>query len=161
MHLYISAEKENTYFIDTIKKYCANSHGRHTCIFFPHFPNLPREINSKIVQNIFQADLIFMDVTPRKVYTMVGKKKRTEWFTDHKIIFEYATAVALGKIEDTKVYCLGDTNNLHEFWRERTVDHYPLNDQEAFLDYLNEIISRREKDPNKKMRQSRINASFS
>jgi len=162
MHIYISAERDNAYFIDTIKKYCANSHGRHTCIFLPDVPSLLGETPStKILHNIFDADLIFMDATPRKFYTGLGKKRRTKWFTNQITIFEYAMAVTLGKIEAMKVYCLVSPNYLHQVLRERIVDQYPLNDKVTFLNYIDEIVSQRERDPNKLMRQSRISASFS
>lgn len=162
MHLYISAERENTYFINNIKKYCANSHGRHTCIFFPDLNNLPGEtFSTRIMQNLFGADLIFMDATPRKLYRRTGNKKRTEWFTNQRIIVEYTMAVTLGKTEDMKVYCLVSPNHLHQVLRERLVDTYPLNDNMAFLNYIGNIVTQREKDAYRVMRQARIGGRFS
>lgn len=162
MHLYISAERENTYFIGTIKNYCADSHGRHTCVFLPDAPSLPGEsFSRKIMNNMLNADLIFMDATPKKFQRDVGKKKQTEWFTDQKIIAEYATAVTLGKTEDIKVYCLVSPSLLPEILREKIVDSYPRNDKAAFLNYINDLVSQLEQDPNRQMRRSRIGASYS
>lgn len=161
MHLYISAETENAYFIDTIKEYCANSHGRHTCIFLPDIPSLPGETPStKIVHNIFDADLILMDATPHKFYTEAGRKRRTVWFTNEMIISEFTVAVTLGKSDVLKVYCLVSPDHLYQVLRERVVDPYPLNDKVAFLDYIDKLVVQLEQDPNKVMRQSR-SASFS
>ena len=162
MHLYISAESENTYFIDTIKEYCVNSHGRHTCVFLPDVPRLPGEtLSTKIMHNIFGANLIFMDATPKKFRIRVGKETRTEWFTNQRIIVEYAMAVTQGKIEDMKVYCLVAPDYLHHVLRERIADPYPLNDKVAFLNYIDDIVSQLERDPHKLMRQSRIGGYFS
>jgi hypothetical protein len=162
MHLYISAERENTYFIDTIKKYCANSHGRHTCVFLPDAPSLPGEtLSRKIMNNVLNADLIFMDATPTKFQAGARNKRQTKWFTDQRIIAEYAMAVTLGKTEDIKVYCLVSPNLLPEVLREKIVDSYPRNDKAAFLNYIDDLVSQLEQDPNKQMRRSRIGASFS
>jgi hypothetical protein len=162
MHLYISAERENTYFIDNIKKYCANSHGRHTCIFLPDLNSLPGEtLSTKVMQNIFGADLIFMDATPIKFFKETGNKNETEWFTNQRIIVEYAMAVTLGKTEDMKVYCRVSPDHLHQVFRERIVDAYPANDDVAFLNYIDKIVTQREQDSYKLMRQARIGGKFS
>jgi hypothetical protein len=162
MHLYISAERENTYFIDTIKEYCANSHGQHSCVFLLDIPSLPGETFSrKMVNNILDADLIFLDATPKEFHVKVRKKTQTEWLTDPRIIAEYVVAVTLGKTEDMKVYCLVSPNHLQEIFRERIVEAYPVKSKAAFLKYINDLVSKMEQDPRRHMRRSRIGASYS
>jgi hypothetical protein len=52
-------------------------------------------------------------------------------------------------------------NLLPEVLREKIVDSYPRNDKAAFLNYIDDLVSQLEQDPNKQMRRSRIGASFS
>ncbi len=162
MHLYISAERENTYFIDTVKEFCASSRGRHTCVYLLDAPSLPGETFSrKMVNNILDADLILIDATPKEFKTKVGTKTVTKWFTDPRIIAEYVVAVTLGKTDDAKVYCQVFPRLLPEIFRERTIESYPLRNKRAFLKYLSDLIAQLEKESNRHMRRSRIGASYS
>ncbi len=162
MHLYISAERENAYFIDTVKEICATSRGRHTCVFLLDAPSLPGETFSrKMVNNVLDADLILIDATPKEFKTKAGAKTISKWFTDPRIIAEYIVAVTLGKTDDTKVYGQVSPNLLAELFREKIIESYPLKNKTAFLKYLSDLIAQREQDPNRHMRRSRIGASYS
>lgn len=162
MDLYISAERQNTYFINTIKRYCDDSQDKHSSIYLPDIPALPGEtLSRRIKRYIAAADLIFMDATPQRLQRTVNGRTEDVWFTNQGIILEYAVAITLGKIEDIKVYCLVSANHLHQALRERIVDPYPVNNEEAFLTYINEIVTQRELDSPALLRQSRIKASFS
>jgi len=159
MNIYISAERENTYFINTITDFCNNSEGKHDWIFLPEMPATPGEtLSRRLVRYIAAADLIFMDATPKELRRIEGEER--VWVTNQGIIMEYAITVALGKIEDLKVYCLVTPNRLHQVLRERIVDPYPLNDEAEFLRYISEIVNQRENEIPTLLRQSRMAASF-
>lgn len=162
MRLYISAERQNTYFINTIKRYCDDSQGKHSWIYLPDMPSLPGEtLSRRILRYIAAADLIFMDATPQKLQRRMNDSVEDVWITNQGILIEYGVVAALGKIEDMKVYCLVSPSHLHQILRERIVDPYPLNDENAFLKYIDEIVSHREHDSLALLRQSRIRASLS
>jgi hypothetical protein len=163
MRLYISAERDNTYFIDIIKKYCDGSQGKHSWIFLPEMPSQPGEtLSRRIIRFITDSDLIFMDATPKRYQrTEAGGTTEERWLTNTGIVIEYAIAVALGKTDDLKVYCLESPSNLHQVLRETVVDPYPQNDETAFLSFIDAIVTTRERDSPKLLRQSRTKASFS
>ncbi len=162
MHIYISSEKDNAYFIDTVKEYCAGSRGRHSCVFLLEAPSLPGETYSrKMVNNMLDADLILVDATPKKIQAKASGKTMTEWLTDPRVIAEYAIAVSLGKTDDIKVYCRVSLSHLAEIFQERTVESYPLGNKTVFLKYLDDLVFRMEQDPRRLMRRSRIGASYS
>ncbi len=162
MHLYISAESNNVYFISTVKQYCAGSRGRHSCVFLPDAPSLPGETYPrKMMNNMVTADLILVDATPRKVQVKANEKTRRQWLTDPRVIAEYAIAVSLGKTDDIKVYCRVSPSHMAEIFHDRTVEFYPLDNKEAFLKYLDDLVSRMEQEPRRLMRRSRIGASYS
>lgn len=159
MNIYISAERDNTYFINTIKKFCDDSQGKHTWIFLPEMPAAPGEtLSRRFLRYIAASDLIFMDATPKQLRKPEGDQ--TVWVTNQGILMEYAISIALGKIEDIKVYCLVSANRLHQVLRERIVDPYPLNNEDDFLQYIEEIVNQREEDSLSLLRQSRMQASF-
>lgn len=161
MNLFISAERQNTYFINTIKRYCDDSQGTHSCIFLPDTQAQPGEtLTQRIIRLVYSADLIFMDVTPKAYFREVEDNREESWFTNQGILIEFGVARTLGKIEDMKVYCLVSPNHLHPCLRERIVDPYPLNDENAFIEYINEIVSQREHDSFALLRQSRVQASI-
>lgn len=159
MNIYISAERDNTYFIRSIKKFCEDSQGKHTWTFLPEMPATPGEtLSRRFLRYIATADLIFMDATPKEL-----KKPQSDesvWVTNQGILMEYAISIALGKIEDIKVYCLVTADKLHQVLRERIVDPYPLNNEEDFLKYIKEIVDQREADSLALLRQSRMQASY-
>jgi hypothetical protein len=162
MQLYISAERQNAYFVNTIKKYCDDSQGKHSWIYLPDMPSLPGEtLSRRMMRYIATADLIFMDATPKKLQKRINERTEDEWVTNQGILIEYAMAVTLGKIDDIKVYCLESPNYLHQVLREKVVDPYPLNDENTFLKYIDQIANQRERDSLALLRQSRIRASFS
>lgn len=161
MKLYISAERENTYFVDTLKKYCDDSNGRHSWIFLPDMPALPGEtLTKRINLYILTADLVFMDVTPRKYEFRVGETTEEKWFTNQGVLIEFGIVFAIGRIEDLKVYCLVSPDRLHQCLRERIVDPYPTNDGDAFLQYIDRIVSEREREAVNLLRQARVAGSL-
>lgn len=101
-----------------------------------------------------------MDATPQKLQRKINDRVEEAWVTNQGIIIEYAVAMALGKIEDMKVYCRVSPNHLHQVLRERIVDPYPLNDENAFLEYIDRTVSQREHDSLSLLRESRIEISF-
>lgn len=162
MNLYISAERNNTYFVDTINEYCTNSQGKHTAIFLPDIPATPGEtLSRRIIRHLNSSDLIFMDLTPQEYKIEINANTfETRYFTNTGIVIEYSIAIILGRIEDMKIYCLISPDNLHQVWRERIVDPYPQGDKPAFLSYIDAIVTTRENDSLQVLRQSRVQASF-
>lgn len=124
--------------------------------------SLPGEtLSRRFMRYIAESDLIFMDATPAKFqHPNAQGVTEDKWFTNPGILIEYAIAVALGRGDDIKVYCLVSPNNLHQFLREKIVDPYPVNDEAAFLRYIDQIVIQREADSPRLLRQSRIRASF-
>lgn len=162
MKLYISAERQNVYFINTIKRYCDESKGKHSWIYLSDMPATPGEtLSRRILRYVAAADLIFMDATPQKLQKRINEVTEDVWVTNQGIVIEFAVARTLGKIEDMKVYCLESPNHLHQVLRERIVDPYPLGDENAFIKYIDEIVTQREHDSPALLRQSRTRASFS
>lgn len=161
MQLFISADRNNDYFVNTIKEYCDNSNQRHSWIFLPDTPCIPGEtLSRRIIRNISSADLIFIDVTPSEYHREIDGQSETKWFTNAGVVIEYSAAVALGRIEDMKVYCLTSPDLLHQVLRERITERYPQGDKPAFTQHVNGIVTQRETDINQLLRQSRIAVSL-
>jgi hypothetical protein len=161
MYLFISAERSNDYFINSMKDYCVSSNGKHTWIYLPETQCVPGEtLSRRIGRYINSADLIFMDVTPQEYKIETNGTTESRWFTNPGVVVEYSVAIALGRVEDMKVYCLASADKLHQILRERIVDTYPQGDKPAFLRYIDDIVAQRENDSLQLLRQSRVAASF-